>query len=402
MEDDKDKPGEAGKRTPPTIDLEASEVTGSSRAAAASDAGGASPDQSASHADSSSESRAESSTASPQTPSRVSSFVFSAITGALAALLVMGGAKFSGLLDAPPPVSPPVTNNASKSDVDALGARIAKVESDVAKPAPRPAADPALVARLDAAEAALTSLRNDLTVVRGQNEKTAAALNEIKAAPQGVTAREPLAAPAVDLSAIEDRIGKIERATAALSTAATPAPPQPPAEDPNVRRMAAASLLDTAVQQGEPYAAALAAARSVADDADTLKPLDTFAATGVPSANALSRELLALLPKLAPKPEAQSAPPGILERLQQSAAKLVRIERIGAPGNGNAAILARVSAAAQRDDLTEARRELMQLPPSDLAPVQAWIAKVDARDAALAASRKFAADTMTALSKPAR
>lgn len=406
MDDDKDRsgalPGEAGKRTPPTIDLEASEVTDSPRASDSTDTHEASPDHSASHAESSSESRAESSAASSQTPSRISSFVFSAVTGALAALLVIGGAKFSGLLDAPPPVAPPVTNNASKSDVEALGARLAKVESDVAKPAPRPVSDPAFAARLDAVETAQTSLRNDVTAARGQSEKLAAALNEIKtASPQGVIAAEPPSVPAIDLSAIEERIGKIERATAALSAAAA-APAPPPAEDPNVRRMAAASLLEAAVQQGGPYTPALAAARSVAGDVGTLKPLDAFAATGVPSAATLSRELLTLLPKLAPKPDTQPASPGILERLQQSAARLVRIQRVDATGSGNAAILARVSAAAQRDDLAEAKRELLQLPASDLAPVQAWIAKVDARDAALAASRKFASDTMTTLSKPVR
>ncbi|CAN5168755.1 hypothetical protein BH10PSE10_BH10PSE10_02970 [soil metagenome] len=408
MGNDKDTgsalPGsDAGKRTPPTIDLAASEVTDSPRASESPDAQEAAAEHSAPHAESSSESQAESSTVS--LPSRASSLLLSAVTGALAALLVLGGAKFSGLLDAPPPPAPLVTNNASKSDIDALGARLVKVESDAAKPVPRPAADPAIVTRLDAMETALASLRSDLAAARAQSDKAVAALGEIKSAssPQGVMTSEPPPALAIDTSAIEERIGKIERATAALAAAAAaPVPPSAPPEDPNVRRMAAASLLDAAVQQGELYAPALAAARSVSGDADVLKPLDTFAATGIPRASALSRELLALLPKLAPKPEAQSAPSGIIERLQQSAARLVRIQRVDATGNGAAAVLARVTAAAQRDDVGEAKRELMQLPASDRAPAQAWIAKVDARDAALAASRKFVADTMTALSKPAR
>ncbi|MEI9925678.1 MAG: hypothetical protein WDN50_21595 [Bradyrhizobium sp.] len=59
-------------------------------------------------------------------------------------------------------------------------------------------------------------------------------------------------------------------------------------------------MLDVSVRQGEPFAAALTAAKSLAANAATLKPLDEFAASGVPSAAILSRELLTLVPKLSP------------------------------------------------------------------------------------------------------
>lgn len=404
MDDDKqDKAGiqpssDAAKRPPPTIELTASNVSDS---APASDA--AAPDAAASDAPPSETSASDHAEPSPaaKAPSRTSSILISALTGAAAAALVLGAAKLAGWPGTP---AQPVADVASKNDVDALGVRIAKIEIDAAKPVPtpRPVADPAAVTRLDAVEKSLTSLRNDVAAARGQGEKVAAALNEIKSAPPQAAIAQ--SAPAVDTSALEERLGKIERATAALSAAAAAPPPAPqaPLEDPNVRRMASATALDSAVRQGEPYAAALAAARSAGGDTDGLKPLDAFAATGVPTAGALSRELLTLLPKLAPKPEAQPAPSGMVERLQQSAAKLVRIQRTDAAASGNAAIFARVTSAAQRDDVAEAKRELMQLPASDRVPVQAWIAKMDAREAALAASRQFASDTMAALSKPAR
>jgi hypothetical protein len=402
MGDDKqDKAGvspgsDAAKRTPPTIDLAASEVTENARAP---DIDESTPDQS-DRSDLSSESPAAS---SPNT-SRSSSTLVSALAGAFAALLVIGAATLAGWPARPAPVSTsPLTENiaSNKAEINALGARVAKFESDAAKPASRPVADPALAARIDTLEKSIVSLRNDVAAVRGQGEKVAAALGEIKSAsPQAAMTGEPQAAT-VDTSGIEERISKIERATAAL-TAAAAAPQTPPAKDLNVRKMAAATQLEAAVRQSEPYVSALAAARAVTGGADGLKPLDAFAATGVPSPNALCRELLALLPKLAPKPDAQPAPTGMVERLQQSAAKLVRIQRVDAPAGGNAAILARVTAAAQRDDLDEAKRELTQLSASDRAPAQAWIAKVDSRDAALAASRQFSSDTMTALSKPAR
>jgi len=60
-------------------------------------------------------------------------------------------------------------------------------------------------------------------------------------------------------------------------------------------------------------------------------------------------------------------------------------------------VVSRVTAAALRNDFAEARRELKTLQPSDRAAAQAWLDKADARDAALAASRKFASDATTAL-----
>jgi hypothetical protein len=161
-------------------------------------------------------------------------------------------------------------------------------------------------------------------------------------------------------------------------------------------------MLDATVRQGEPYSVALAAAKSTADDASLLNPLDEFAATGIPSVNLLGRELMALLPKLSPKPEVAPAAGSILDRFQKSASALVRIERTDATPSAMASTLKRASEAAQRDDVATASRELKSLSVAERAPVQAWLDKVDARDAALAASRQFATNAMAALSKPAQ
>ena len=219
--------------------------------------------------------------------------------------------------------------------------------------------------------------------------------NAVKSAPRETP-------PPPDLSAINERLAKIEAAAKTLS-AETAKRNAAPADDVPLRRVVAASLLDVSVRAGEPYAAALAAAKPFAANADALKPLDVFAATGVPSINALNRELLALLPKLSPAPENSTTGSGIVDRLQAGAARLVRIERTDAvAGNDRNAIVSRVTAAALRNDIAEARRELKTLAPADRAAAQAWIDKADARDAALAASRQFAADAMGAFSKPAQ
>ena len=124
----------------------------------------------------------------------------------------------------------------------------------------------------------------------------------------------------------------------------------------------------------------------------------------MPSAASLSRELLTLVPKLSPPapPDNATTGSGIVERLQAGAAKLVRIERTDTAGNDRGAVVARVTAAALRNDSNEARRELKTLAPADRAAAQAWLDKADARDAALAASRQFATDAMAALAKPAQ
>jgi hypothetical protein len=400
-----DKPDESGpqagldrpKRAPPTLDLDAIEISDETQHADAADAAGK--------------------------PARdrswplgtiVSSAIVSAIFGAGAAALVVWTMGWPGETTAP--ASAPQVNNAAvdalaarvanveskapqvdNAAIDALSARVASVESKAATPAvAAPAApDPALAAQIGSLQKSVATLRDELSVARAQSEKVAAIVNDVKSAPRETP-------PPPDLSAINERLAKIEAAARSLS-AETAQRNAAPVDDPQLRRVVAASLLDVSVRAGEPYAAALSAAKPFAGNADALKPLEPFAGTGVPNSNALNRELLALLPKLSPPPENSTTGSGIVDRLQAGAARLVRIERTDAvAGNDRNAIVSRVTAAAVRNDIAEARRELKTLAPADRAAAQAWIDKADARDAALAASRQFAADAMGAFTKPAQ
>jgi len=143
----------------------------------------------------------------------------------------------------------------------------------------------------------------------------------------------------------------------------------------------------------------LSTAKALSDNADELKPLDGFAAAGVPNGNKLCRELLEIVPKLAPPPaEATTGGTGLVDRLQAGAAKLVKIERTDATGTDPGSIVARVTAAAVHNDLALTVRELQTLPPADRTAAQPWLDKVAARKAALDASRKFADNAMAALS----
>lgn len=358
------------KRAPPTIDLQATEVSGDTQAAGADTA--VHPKRSFQWA----------------WRAAISSTIVSAVTGACAAALVIGVAWLMGW---PGEVAAPAAPAVNSAVIDDLAARIAGVESRTGKPA---APDPAAAARADALEKSVAGLRDDLAGLRAQSEKLAAAVNDVKSAPHD-------AAAAPDLSAINERIAGLERAARAQSTVIAQESAKP-ADDVPLRRIVAAALLDVLVRVGDPYPAALTAAKSLAPNPDALKPLDGFATSGVPSAPVLSRELLALVPKLSPlAPENSTTRSSLVDRLQAGAAKLVRIERTDAVGSDRGNVVARVTAAALRNDYKEARRELETLPSADRAAAQGWIEKADARDAALAVSRQFAAEAMTALARPA-
>lgn len=370
--EDIDPAQESGRarRAPPTIDLEATEVSGETPNAG-TDAD-VHPKRSFQWA----------------WRAAISSTLISAASGACAAALVIAVAWLMGWPGEAPP--PPPVNTAA---IDDLAARIAGIESRINKPAAA-TPDPAAAARADALEKSVASLRSDLAGLRAQSEKLAAAVNDAKSAPHD-------AAAAPDLSAINERIAGLERAAHAQSTQIAQENAKP-ADDVALRRIVAAALLDVLVQIGDPYPAALTAAKSLAPNPDALKPLDDFAASGVPRAPALSRELLALVPKLSPPaPENVTTGSSLVDRLQAGAAKLVRIERTDTHGTDPGNVVARVTAAALRNDYKEARRELQTLPAADRAAAQGWIEKADARDAALAVSRQFAAEAMTALAKPA-
>lgn len=409
-----DKPEDAGlapesgraKRTPPTIDLEATEVSTQPQDVAGEPEAQPSAEQANADQAGAEDAKVEAAkveTAKLETPEperseaqgavasgAISPWVIAPFSGAVAAAVVIA---VGWVLGWPAVQAPPAAPQVTSATVDALSGRVAAVEAKAGKPA----ADPAIVARLDALEKSVGTLRGDIAGLRAQSDKTASALNDARSAPRDAAASSGLAA-------LDDRISRLERASttarAELAQQGEKIADAKVMDDKPLRYVVAATLLDVAVRHNDPFEAQLTAARSLAAKPEVLKPLDAFAASGIPTPVALSRELLNIVPKLSPPPEAPSSSAGIVERLQAGASKLVRIERTDGVGNDRGAIVTRVTAAALRNDFVEARRELKTLPEADRAPAQAWLDKADARDAALAASRKFADDALAGLAKP--
>jgi hypothetical protein len=293
--------------------------------------------------------------------------------------------------------------------VDDLAGRLARLETAVAAPRP-PTPDPALAGRLGALEADLRMLsermvqvgrRNDeMAVIAGdarqRSDANAAALADIA---QRLGRLAPPAIARGEIETLAGRIAALERSAGALESELRRRGGNTDG-DHSLRLAVAATVLRTAVERGDPFLAELQAAQALAADPALLAPLETFAASGAPSASALARELMALAPALIQGPRSLPRDIGFLDRLQASAEKLVRVRPIDEiAGDDPAAVVARIEVRAAQVDLAGALKELAKLPAAQRAPAQDWIAKAQAREAAVDLSRRFAAEAVVALAK---
>jgi hypothetical protein len=387
MTDDRKDEAPAGsaeewpKRAPPTIDLDSSEVSGDTLAA--------------------SESSQKSSGAGPHMRDALAKFA-APLAGAVAGLLVVAVLWAAGFIGPQQTVQPAVSvaqfDNVA-ANVGDLSARIARVETAAAK-APAPATDPALAARTEAVEKSLTAARDELAKLNAQLRALTASVNEVKALPRDGAA----AAPAPDLAPLNERLTQLEDATRTLS--AELRKPAASADDIKVRRLAVANTLEATVGRGEPFAAALAAARQVAADPNALAPLDAFAARGIPSEQSYLREIVPVLQRIAdanaakamPVDADKSAGGGILDKLKSGVTNFVRLERDTGASAGASPSRA-PERSVRRDNLAAARNDVAGLPQASDPQVQAWLKSLDARAAALVAVQKFSAEALAAFGK---
>lgn len=302
------------------------------------------------------------------------------------------------------------------AQVKALEARLAQAEAALGR-TPQGAADPELGKRIAAVDEAAKSLAAALADLRRRVDEVAT----VAQAAREAAARMPSTpgAPSAAVAGISTEIQNLGRRIAALevtakelqtglaSANATAKELQaglasanaPDRERDRVARFAAATLaLRQAVEAGAPFAGELAAVKALSEDAARLAPLEPFAAAGVPSAATLARELPAVTAAAKPPAGGDSGNTGFFERLQQGAARLVRIRPADAPAPADAGdVIGRVRAAAARGDFEAALAEAEKLPPAARAPLEPWLQKVRARNAALAAARDLARAGLEAL-----
>jgi hypothetical protein len=192
---------------------------------------------------------------------------------------------------------------------------------------------------------------------------------------------------------------RIDKLTAALGEVHTTARAAAAGSDRASRLAVAASALRNAVEHGDPFTAELAIVKPLAPDANVIALLEPFAATGVPGNAALGQELAAIVRPMLRASDRTPSDAGFLDRLQANAQKLVRVRPVDeeARGDDRGAILARIEQRASQGNIAGALTELNKLPADARAALQPWAAKADARNRALDASRRLAADAVAAL-----
>lgn len=292
---------------------------------------------------------------------------------------------------------------ALRGRLDDIGARLSKAEAALG--APRPAAtDPAVLDRLAAMEAASHSFTAGIADLRQRLDQATVAVRDAQsradtAAEQTASLRSDESAGHVD--ALAGRIDALERAERGLDERLSNAPAGMPA-DRAVRLAFVAAGLRAAVERGTPFAAELAAARSLGADGAALALLEPFAAGGVPAVEALARDLGKLRLALMGGVGLPSREGGFIERLEANAERLVRVRPVGAPlGDEPAAIIVRAEAKASHDDIPGALAELDKLPLAAKTHAAAWIQLAEKRAAAVAAARDLATDSLAALGNAA-
>jgi hypothetical protein len=309
---------------------------------------------------------------------------------------------------APAPLAAPAPANTKI--LDDLAARVAKLEA--APAGARPAGpDPTVTNKLNSLEAAIKPLDEAVAANDKRDAELQTTLRDTSSRLDATSKMvsnfidEQKQKPTVDksdLKELDTRIAAIENATKSLAATTAAAGAADKSADRSLRVAIVALALRNAVERGSPYAPELAALKSLTGNAQALAPLEPFAATGVPSQAALARELAAAIPAISRAAQTGPNPTegNFLQRLEARASQFVQVRPVGdASGDDPAAIVARLGAEAGRADVTGAVADIGKLPPSAQTPAQPFLAKVQTRDAAIAAAQRVVADALAALGK---
>jgi hypothetical protein len=279
----------------------------------------------------------------------------------------------------------------------------------VATPKP-PATDPALANRIATLEGEIRALAEKVGVLGRRNDEIASIAGDARtrsdAASAAVAELQKAAKPAApvvqraDIDALANRIAALEQ-TAKRLQAELGERSGGTGGDRSLRLVVVANALQAAVERGAPYVVELNAAKAAAASSAALAPLEPFAKTGVPGADALARDLLALVPALSKAVGATPRDGGFIDRLKANAEKIVRVRPVDeAAGDDASAVVQRIEARASQGNLAGALAEVGKLAPPARAVAKDWTARAEARNAAIEASRRFATDALAAAGKP--
>ncbi|MDE1972349.1 MAG: hypothetical protein KGI48_04125 [Hyphomicrobiales bacterium] len=399
------EPDSTPRRRPPTIDLTAKEV-GAEPAEPA-------PNPAAADASGERASSGNATKARGRRNSRLGSYAVGILIGAVVAGGAAAGLWAAGFMprrDTTVPAAAPVAKTMAD---DHVSARLDKIEHALQTPR----ADDGAAGFMTAVEAQNKSLGDALAALSHrvddiaaasqtaltQAKSAAAAADDAKSAAEGAKSANASGVQHSDLDALASRVAALESAVKSLT--ADNAQRSASQNDNAARATIAAEALRAAVERGVPFQSELAAVKSFGADQDAIGALAPFAAGGVPTAKALGRELATLTPSLQRAADSAMPAGSLLGRLEARAQRLVRVTPIdtaAAPASHDvSSLIGRIEADAARGDIEAALADLAKLPDGTRAPAVAWIKRAQARETALAASRRIAAAALAALAKPA-
>lgn len=333
--------------------------------------------------------------------------------------------QIQSLQDRPAPAAVP---SVDPKTVDALSQHVTQLETTVKNLPKSGGADPQLAQkltdlqntvaplaqRLSSAESAIKSGDTALSALNKRIDDIAANASQARTAADGAdksvtqmqTQVQDLArnqastVTRADIDGVQKKLSSLEQAEQSTRTAIK----QSAAATSATRLALAAQALRDAVTSGAAYRAELAQAKALGADTNKLAPLQQFAANGVPSVASLAQQLRGLLPQMQKiaAPHAQVSG-SFLGRLEANAGKLVRVSPVNAPpGDRPADVLARIEVDAARNNIDAAVADVGHLPQAAQAPAKDWLARVKARQAALAAANDLAASSARALAPGAQ
>lgn len=372
----------------------------------------------------------------PRTGPGVGGMLVSGLAGGIAAAAVAGGAWFYGLLPLPAPqgaqsagqqtAAPAVDTTVAKrlgeaeAAIKDITARLNTAEkalaSKPAAPISNPPAPSAAPAAAPAPSAGTTTSTASLAVTARQEGNTKpdageAPISGLKSDLADAARRLGLLETAIkaprltaeDMAPLAERIGKLEadlaRAKTALGDVAAQA--KAAAVDPRSAAAMAVLSLRARLDRGAPFATELTSTKALVKDPARLAWLDAYAADGLPTVAVLRDRFAALAPKLS-QSAAPAADKPLLERLTDSAQRIVRLRPVGeTSGDDAGAIIARIEARLAKADLPGSISELAKLPPAAQDALAGWRKLAEARIKADQLAGELAAETVAALAAPA-
>ncbi|HET9904401.1 MAG TPA: hypothetical protein VFQ27_11950 [Xanthobacteraceae bacterium] len=276
---------------------------------------------------------------------------------------------------------------------EALQERLARAEAALKAQQPAAAAGD----RLDRLDQASQTLGRDLAALRQRLDEIAAAARRASETAQesAGSSNAAAASSAEEIATLGRRLAAVEEATRTLAAKAA----NPPSDRDRAARFAAAALaLRSAVERGESYEAELAAVRPFVADPARLAPLQAAASSGIAGARELARELSRLIVQIRQSANNGEDSGGLIDRLQASASKLVRIRPIGEELPPEATDpLSAMEAKAARTDIAGALSDAEKLPAEIQAPLAVWIETARNRVAALDGARALAHESLAGL-----